>query len=79
MTMSGLDHPFYCFPWRNRHFIGPTEVSSVEDPDHVRPEQDEKAELLADLDRQLPGLDYDLGEMSLGWAGLRPLTHEPKT
>ena len=79
MTMSGLDHPFYCFPWRDRHFIGPTEVSSTEDPDTVRPETSEKHELLANLDRQLPGLDFDLGETPIGWAGLRPLTHEPST
>ncbi|MGI3171113.1 FAD-dependent oxidoreductase [Pseudooceanicola sp. C21-150M6] len=79
MTMSGLDHPFYCFPWRDRHFIGPTEVSSSEDPDHVRPEVEEKHELLADLDRQLPGLEFDLGQTAMGWAGLRPLTHEPST
>ncbi|MCD1636468.1 FAD-dependent oxidoreductase [Martelella mediterranea] len=79
MTMSGLDHPFYCFPWRDRHFIGPTETASTENPDTVRPEAAEKAALLADLKGQLPGLDVDIGDTALGWAGLRPLTHEPRT
>lgn len=79
MTMSGLDHPFYCFPWRDQHFIGPTETVSAEDPTRIRPQVEEKTALLADLGRQLPGLSFDLGDTALGWAGLRPLTHEPKT
>lgn len=79
MTMSGLDHPFYCFPWRDRHFIGPTESPSTENPDAISPQAAEDAELRHELARQLPGLNPGAIALSGGWAGLRPLTHEPKT
>ena len=79
MTLSGLDHPFYCFPWRGRHFIGPTEEECGEDPDTVHPEESERAGLLGEIDRQLPGLKDVFVQASGGWAGLRPLTHDPDT
>lgn len=79
MTMSGLDHPFYCFPWRDSHFFGPTEEPTGENPDRAAPSAIDEADLLSEAQRQLPGLDLGSVEVRGGWAGLRPLTHEPLT
>lgn len=79
MTLSGLDHPFYCFPFRDRHFLGPTEAPDNSDPDSARTSGAERGELLAEAARQLPGLQLTCGDVLGSWAGMRPLTLEPKT
>ncbi len=79
MTLSGLDHPFYCFPFRDRHFLGPTEAPDGSDPDMARTTPAEVVELLGEATRQLPGLGLGPQHIIGSWAGMRPLTLEPKT
>lgn len=79
MTLSGLDHPFYCFPFRNHHFLGPTEAPDESAPDTAHTTSDEIAELLGEARRQLPGLELEAGDVQASWAGMRPLTFDPQT
>lgn len=79
MTLTGDEHPFYCFPWRDSHFLGPTETLYEGDPDQVRATDGDILYLLSEANRQLPGHVFSRSEILYTWAGLRPLTHDPVT
>jgi glycerol-3-phosphate dehydrogenase len=79
MTLTSDDHPFYCFPWRDAHFIGPTETLYEGDPDGVRTEPEDLDHLLKEAGVQLPGHPIARDDILYTWAGLRPLTYDPET
>lgn len=66
--------PFYCMPWRDLHFLGPTETLYEGDPDDVFVDGDDLAFLLAEANHLLPGLPIGRAEIISTWAGIRPLT-----
>ncbi|SMF36509.1 Glycerol-3-phosphate dehydrogenase [Tistlia consotensis] len=79
MAMTSDGHPFYCFPWRDAHFFGPTETAYDGDRDRVRASDGDIEQLLGLAGRELPGLFVERRHILYSWAGLRPLTHDPGT
>jgi glycerol-3-phosphate dehydrogenase len=79
MTLTSDEHPFYCFPSRDAHFMGPTETPCEGDLDDVRADEDDIENLLGEAGAQLPGHPIGRGDIRYTWAGLRPLTHDPQT
>jgi glycerol-3-phosphate dehydrogenase len=68
--------PFYCIPWHDLHFYGPTETIYEEDKDNIRVTADEQAWLLQEANRMMPGIGLTVADVRLTWAGVRPLTYD---
>ncbi|WP_439495368.1 FAD-dependent oxidoreductase [Bosea sp. (in: a-proteobacteria)] len=66
--------PFYCMPWRDLHFFGPTETLYEGDPDDVFVDAADLDFLLAESNHLLPGLPIRRSDIVSTWAGIRPLT-----
>jgi glycerol-3-phosphate dehydrogenase len=75
-TLNSLQLPFYCIPWRDLHYFGPTETPYEVDPDRVSVTQDELGFLLGEANRLLPSLDIKQSDILMTWAGVRPLTYD---
>lgn len=67
--------PFYCMPWRDLHFFGPTETLYEGDPDDVFVDEADLDFLLAESNHLLPGFDIRRSDIVSTWAGIRPLTY----
>jgi len=75
-TLNTLKLPFYCIPWRDLHYFGPTETSYEDDPECIRVTEDELEFLLFEANRLLPSLDLKRSDIIMTWAGVRPLTYD---
>jgi glycerol-3-phosphate dehydrogenase len=71
--MEGL----YCIPWRGMHYFGPTETLFDDDPDDIRPTEDEIRWLIDEANYLLPSLNLKRKDVFYSWAGVRPLTYDP--
>ena len=70
--------PFYIYPWRNMHYIGPTDTLFEGDEDEVRATDEEIDYLLDEANHLLPGLGgLSRGDLCFTWAGVRPQTTDP--
>ena len=70
--------PFYVYPWRDMHFIGPTDTLFEGDEDEVRATDDEIDYLLDETNHLMPGLGgLSRSDIRFTWAGVRPQTHDP--
>jgi len=68
--------PFFCVPWREMHYIGPTRTAFNADIEDVRPTEEDVAVLLDDTERLLPGLRLKRSQVLFAWAGVRPQTYD---
>jgi glycerol-3-phosphate dehydrogenase len=75
-TLNSLHEPFYCLPWREFHYFGPTETPYEGDPDEVFVTGAEQTFLLAEANRLLPDLKLTESDVRMTWAGVRPLTYD---
>ncbi|MBT5413639.1 MAG: FAD-dependent oxidoreductase [Rhodospirillaceae bacterium] len=70
--------PFYIYPWRNMHYIGPTDTLFEGDEDEVRATDDEIDYLLDEANHLMPGLGgLTRSDLCFTWAGVRPQTTDP--
>lgn len=75
-TLNSIQLPFYCIPWRDLHYFGPTETPYEGDPDHINVTEDEVEFLLKEANRLLPSLKLEHSDILMTWAGVRPLTYD---
>lgn len=71
-AFSSKGEPFYVFPWRDFHFIGPTESEFTGDPDTVRVEDSEIDYILAEANYLFPALGLSRADVQHCWCGVRP-------
>ena len=76
-AMSTAGRPFYCMPWRDLHFFGPTETLYEGDPDDVFADEADIEFLLRETSHLFPRLGLARADIVSTWAGIRPLTHDP--
>jgi glycerol-3-phosphate dehydrogenase len=70
--------PFYCVPWRDMHYFGPTETLYEGDIDDIRPLEEEISGLIDEANWLLPSLRLARDDVLFAWAGVRPLTYDPE-
>ena len=71
--------PFYCLPiYDDRFFFGPTETLYDGDANAAHPTREDIDFLLAEANFLLPGLRLQHRDVEFSWAGVRPLTYDPK-
>jgi len=75
-AFSSKGEPFYVFPWRNYHFIGPTELETDENPDKVRVLSSEVDYILGEMNWLFPNLKLTQKDVLYGWCGVRPMSTE---
>lgn len=76
-TLNSKSEPFYCVPWHDLHFFGPTETVYESDKDDIHVTPDEQSWLIGEANRLLPGIKITANDIILTWAGVRPLTYDP--
>lgn len=72
--ISSIGQPFYCMPWGDHHFFGPTETIFEDEPGAVRVLPDEADFIIAEANRALPSLNLTTSDIVYRWAGVRPRT-----
>ncbi|MXQ10549.1 FAD-dependent oxidoreductase [Microvirga makkahensis] len=72
--INSIGQPFYCMPWGDYHFFGPTETIFEDDPDSVRVLPEEVDFILGEANRALPSLKLAKDDIVYRWAGVRPRT-----
>ncbi len=70
-------YPYYFLPWRDLHYIGPTETHYEGDPADVRANDDDLDWLIVEANRMMPGLHLTRDDLVYHWAGVRPMPHIP--
>ncbi len=76
-TINSHGEPFYCIPWHEEHYIGPTETVYEGNLDDIRVDADDLEFLLSETAALFPGLGVTRGDVLRTWAGVRPLTYDP--
>ncbi|SEG74718.1 FAD-dependent oxidoreductase [Bosea lathyri] len=76
--ISSIGQPFYCMPWGDHHFFGPTETIFEGDPDSVRVLPEEVDFIISEANRALPSLNLTTNDIVYLWAGVRPRTTSEK-
>ena len=69
-------NPFYIYPWRGMHYVGPTDTLFTADEDDLRATEEEIEFLLSEANHLLPGLGLTRSDVLFSWAGVRPQTHD---
>lgn len=72
--ISSIGQPFYCMPWGDHHFFGPTETIFEDEPGAVRVLPEEAEFLIGEANRALPSLNLTTADIVYRWAGVRPRT-----
>ena len=75
-AMSTRNRPFYCMPWRDLHFFGPTETLYEGDLDDVYCDATDVDFLLGEVNHLFPALGLARHDIVSTWAGVRPLTYD---
>jgi len=75
-TLNSQNEPFYCIPWYDLHFFGPTETLYEADKDNIHVTSEEQAWLLNEANRLMPGINLTSQDIRFTWAGVRPLTYD---
>ena len=68
----------FVLPWGNRSYIGTTDTDSGDSPDHVAATEADMLYLLRSANAIFPNARLALEDVSMSWAGLRPLLRDPK-
>ncbi|PZO68306.1 MAG: FAD-dependent oxidoreductase [Paracoccus denitrificans] len=71
-AFSTKGEPYYVFPWREHHFIGPTETHVTDDPEDVRVEDHEVDYILSEANHLFPDLKLTRADVLHCWCGVRP-------
>lgn len=71
-AFSSKGEPFYVFPWRDFHFIGPTESVFTANPDTVKVEDHEIDYILNEANILFPQLKLSRKDVQHCWCGVRP-------
>lgn len=74
--LNSQGEPFYCIPWSDYHYIGPTETLYEGNPDEVHADSDDVRFLLEETASLFPGLKITHEDIVSTWAGVRPLTFD---
>ncbi|MGY2812049.1 FAD-dependent oxidoreductase [Bradyrhizobium sp. USDA 4506] len=75
-TINSKGEPFYCLPWGDHHYFGPTETLYNGDKEHVVVNATEIEFLLAEANRLFPSQALNTSQIVQTWAGVRPLTFD---
>ncbi|CAB3669932.1 glycerol-3-phosphate dehydrogenase [Paraburkholderia sp. BL23I1N1] len=75
-TLNSKREPFYCIPWHDLHYFGPTETLYEGNKEDIHVTNEEQAWLLKEANRLMPGIGLSEKEVRLTWAGVRPLTYD---
>lgn len=75
-TLNSKSEPFYCIPWHDLHYFGPTETLYEGNKEDIHVTNEEQAWLLKEANRLLPGIGLSEKDVRLTWAGVRPLTYD---
>jgi glycerol-3-phosphate dehydrogenase len=73
-AFSSKGEPFYVFPWRDHHLIGPTETVVRDDPDDVHVKDHEIDYILEEANRLFPDLKLTRAHVLHAWCGVRPMS-----
>ncbi|MEQ8291264.1 MAG: FAD-dependent oxidoreductase [Roseovarius sp.] len=76
-TINSWGEPFYCIPWHDLHYIGPTETPYEGDLDDIHVDEHDLEFLLSETASLFPGLNVTRDKVIRTWAGVRPLTYDP--
>jgi glycerol-3-phosphate dehydrogenase len=68
---------FFCLPWGDLHYIGPTETVYEGDIEDVQPTEEDISFLLDEINHMMPALGLRRGDVELAWAGARPVSFDP--
>lgn len=71
-AFSSKGQPYYVFPWRDLHFIGPTESIFKDNPDLVKVEDHEIDYVLQEANFLFPQLKLTRKDVQHCWCGVRP-------
>ncbi|RRW40651.1 FAD-dependent oxidoreductase [Pseudomonas luteola] len=71
-AFSRKGEPYYVFPWRDYHFIGPTESVFTDNPDKVQVEDAEIDYILDEADHLFPTVNLTRADILHCWCGVRP-------
>lgn len=71
-AFSSKGEPYYVFPWRDLHFIGPTETVVRDDPDDIRVTDAEVEYILREANHLFPRLNLTRDHVVHCWCGVRP-------
>jgi glycerol-3-phosphate dehydrogenase len=75
-TLNSKQEPFYCIPWHDLHYFGPTETPYDGDCDRILVTEDEIEWIIGEANRLLPQLKLTQADVISTWAGVRPLTYD---
>jgi glycerol-3-phosphate dehydrogenase len=75
-TLNSKQDPFYCIPWHDLHYFGPTETVYDGDRDRIHVTEDEIEWIVGEANRLLPALKLTRRDVISTWAGVRPLTYD---
>lgn len=67
-----------CMPWGDLHYVGPTETVYEGNLDDVQPTEEEIRFLLDEINHFMPGINLARADVLQAWAGVRPITYDPK-
>ena len=70
-------YPFYALPWRDLHYIGPTETHFSGDPATAKTDERDLDWLIEEANRMMPGLRLTRDSILYHWVGVRPMPHIP--
>lgn len=73
-AFSSKGEPFYVFPWREYHFVGPTESLVTDDPDNIQVLDSEIDYILGEANYLFPELNLTRKDVKHSWCGVRPMS-----
>lgn len=73
-AFSSKGETFYVFPWREYHFIGPTESLVTDDPDNIQVLDTEVDYILEEANFLFPDLKLTRKDVKHCWCGVRPMS-----
>ena len=76
--VNSENEPFFCLPFGDNHYIGPTETAYDGDLDDIRADAEDIDFILAEAARILPQAKLTRDDVILTWSGVRPITYDEK-
>ena len=76
--VNSENEPFFCLPFGDNHYIGPTETAYDGDLDDIRADDEDIEFILNEAARILPQAKLTRDDVILTWSGVRPITYDEK-
>src|SRR6185295_16305338 len=73
ITTANDNRIIFIIPWRGYSLVGTTDLDDVENPDKVKPSDEEIQYLLTEAARVFPYYSWERKKVIAAFAGLRPL------